>query len=100
AAGLPAGVRYGYVSDNDSHLGFSSNGQVAFWSGLVGPGVDDTNGSGFWAGTVGSISLVLRISDHPPGTPPGLSFLGDPGGFKINSAGQMMFEQRLRTYNE
>jgi hypothetical protein len=100
AAGLPTGVRFGNFSDNDYHLAFSSNGQVAFWSGLVGPGIDDTNGSGWWAGAVGSINLVLGISDHPPGTPPAVSFLGDPGSFKINSAGQMMFSQRLATYND
>jgi hypothetical protein len=65
-------------------------GQIAFPGRLTGPGVDDTNNDGLWAGTPGAILPVIREGDPAPRLADGTTF-----GFSfkaiINHSGRLAF---------
>ena len=47
-------------------VSLADNGQLAFTSDIYGPGVTTTNNYGIWAGTPGSLNLVVRTGDTVP----------------------------------
>jgi hypothetical protein len=65
APGLPAGVVFG--SPAISPVVFD-DGSVAFWSSLMGEGVDASNDAGIWTGMPGGLVLAAREGDAAPGT--------------------------------
>lgn len=76
------------------NLGFSSQsnnvGQHAFWSGLAGPSVNDTNDGSIWFVGNGNMSLVARTGSPISGAEPNVFFadLADP---LLNNSGQLAF---------
>ncbi|HEY3391443.1 MAG TPA: choice-of-anchor tandem repeat NxxGxxAF-containing protein, partial [Lacipirellulaceae bacterium] len=65
----------------------------AFPAKLTGSGLDDTNNTGIWAESSGSLKLVARAGDRAPGTPDGVQF-GRMTGITVptlNAAGQVAF---------
>ena len=46
---------------------FNNAGQVSFLSGLLGPDIDAQNQFGIWDDSEGSLSLVVRGGQQPPG---------------------------------
>lgn len=83
--------------------GFSSPsigpaGQVAFGGALAGPGVNDWNDAGYWAGRAGSLGMVMREQAAAPGTDatyrPPLPAFG-PVPPPVNSSGAVLFFSAL-----
>jgi hypothetical protein len=68
--------------------------QIAFKAFVTGNGVDSTNDTGIWLERSGSLTLVAREGDQPPGTPDGAvvgSFSGLSNRLVLNDAGQVAF---------
>lgn len=69
-------------------------GQVSFQSNLTGAGVDSTNSRGIWSNGSGSLELIARAGDTPPGTDPSVEFLGFNSP-KINQSGETAFRSSI-----
>lgn len=63
--------------------------QVAFWSRVEGPDVNDTNIAGIWSGDVNGVSLVARMGDPAAGTSANFGEISEYP--KINNAGDVAF---------
>ncbi len=77
-------------------------GQTAFFGELTGPGITDSNDSGLWLESDGSLELVVREGMKAPGTPEGVNFglLSSPFFLPfnhsiLNNVGQIAFEGSL-----
>jgi hypothetical protein len=90
APGTPAGVNFG---DVDFPV-LNGAGHVAFFSGLVGAGVDSTNNEGIWSESNGGLALVARSGSRAPGTSEGVVFVGldQP---TLNGLGRTAFSSSL-----
>jgi hypothetical protein len=90
--GLPNGVTFGSFSVGSGGNGVVLNnvGQTAFDSFLSGAGVDVTNNRAIWSEEDGSLGLVARTGDQPPGMPSGVLY-GSVGTVRLNDAGQTAF---------
>jgi hypothetical protein len=75
---------------NSSSISLNRSNQVAFQCTLLGA-VTTTNDSGIWAGTPGSLQLVMREGDSAPGTA-GCTF-GPPQSLSMlyNDSNQVLF---------
>jgi hypothetical protein len=73
APGTPPGVKF---ANGWTHLPLHLNdqGKVIFYASLSGPGLDDTNDSGIFAGPPAALELIARAGSHAPGTAPGVVF--------------------------
>lgn len=96
AAELPDGVLYQYVTDpllND-------NGQVAYFAGLTGDGVSNSNDDAFYKynNRTGSDHFLLaREDDQVPGYAPGVTFWSlSRSSLRINNSGQVLFSTAIR----
>jgi hypothetical protein len=89
AVGMPSGVNYYY---GPSSYALNDVGQNAFYSSLIGNGVNDTNNLGYWSGQAGNVALVARMGDPAPGTPPGVIFGAPFGSHGFNNAGKIAIE--------
>ncbi len=95
APGTGAGVNF----DGGFRTSFGSTrlndlGQAAFTSVLTGTGVDDTNDTGIFSGSGGTLGLVAREGSAAPGTAAGVKFrrFDNFGGLvQLNDAGQIAF---------
>lgn len=74
--------------------GINDAGQVAFGADLVGAVTTLTN-SGIWAGTPGSIQLVVREGMAAPGTSAGVNFGNLSLTPVLNGAGEVIFIGQL-----
>ena len=92
APGTPAGVDFSGFSNQPA---LNDAGQMAFFGGLVGPGVNITNNEGIWSDVGGSLALVARTGDPAPGTAVGVNFSRIDGRVVLNSAGQTAFWGRV-----
>ena len=87
-----AGLSFGSIES----ASLNNDGQIAFRSLVIGPGVNSENNSAIWREASDStLSLVAREGDLAPGTSSGetFSFLLDPS---INGIGQTVFLGGLR----
>ncbi|MFN3166892.1 MAG: choice-of-anchor tandem repeat NxxGxxAF-containing protein [Phycisphaeraceae bacterium] len=78
----------------DNEVSINNAGDVAFLAFLEGPGVDITNGRGIWAGSQGTLQLVVRSGEPAPGTGPGVVFRNSFNSFssiEFNSKGDTAF---------
>ncbi len=97
APGTEPGVEFDIFSfsSTDNTL-LNDNGQAAFWSQLVGPGVDTSNRRGLWTHASGSTELIVRGGDPVPGADPGVVFTSPTrNNFVINNTGQVVFSTGL-----
>lgn len=96
APGTPEGVEFGiYWLDNPFSLpAFNDAGDVAFWAGLNGPGVDNANDGGLWAGAAGTLQLAAREGSQAPGADAGVNYQGF-GEPRLSNAGQIAFNATL-----
>ncbi|MFN3166099.1 MAG: choice-of-anchor tandem repeat NxxGxxAF-containing protein [Phycisphaeraceae bacterium] len=94
APGTGSGVVFGDNGVNTSALNINEAGQVAFHHPLSGSGVDATNNRGIWSDAGGSLSLIARSGDTPPGFDSEIAFwgVGDP---QLNDRGYVMFTAML-----
>lgn len=76
APGLPTGVAF----DSLYHPVINASGDIVFSAELIGAGVDASNDSGLWSGSISSIDPVAREGDHAPGTSDDVVF----GSFREN----------------
>ena len=95
APGTPVGVNFGseQIVTFDSPV-LNDSGKVAFRAVVSGPGVDESNDEGIWAGTVNDLKLVARAGSHAPGTPAGVNFetfFPWNGALQLNVRGQSVF---------
>ncbi len=67
APGTSSGVNFGNTPDSQSPV-LNDAGQTAFYTTLIGSGVNSTNDAGIWSEGSGSLALVAREGDHAPGT--------------------------------
>src|SRR5262245_23382066 len=78
APGAPAGVNLSFSAGLSSyHLDWpilNDAGQTAFVGALTGAGVTSANKWGVWSNGSGSLELLARAGDHPPGTPSGMIY--------------------------
>ncbi len=98
AAGMPAGVSYGYHSGANPIFfepSLASNGTLAFNASVDGPGITSSNDRGIWVGQPGSPSLAAREGNAAPGTAAGVTFATLPNIVTTNSAGQVAFGATL-----
>ncbi|MCP4249286.1 MAG: EF-hand domain-containing protein [bacterium] len=97
APGTPVGVVFAFqFTGSDSAL-FNAGG-LAFEADLAGPGVvPQETDDGLWSGAPGSVSLLMREGDQPPGFPAGAEFAGttSPSLRGLNGSGQVLFYSRL-----
>jgi hypothetical protein len=70
-------------------------GAVVFTARLTGGTVDSSNSQGVWSDATGSLALVARRKDQPPGTPNGVlySFVDTP--VDINDLGRVVYSATL-----
>lgn len=92
APGLPDGVTISSLGEAK----VNGSGQVAFFAGIAGAGVVETNDTGLWIGTPGNLSLVVREGNQVPGLAAGvvfhsLSSTQSFSGLQLNSAGSAAF---------
>jgi hypothetical protein len=67
-------------------------GRIAFRGQLIGNGVTDQSDSGIWADSAGSIQLVAREGDQPPGVSGNAAFAEfDRNSHVLNALGQIAF---------
>jgi hypothetical protein len=97
---MPTGINFGGSSAYDiSYPELNDIGQIAFRATtLTGSGVDPTNNSGIWLDRSGSLALVVREGDHPPGMPSGVTFgaFGENSSvLALNNASQIAFRAPL-----
>jgi hypothetical protein len=72
APGTPVGVTF---KDFEVRPGFNNAGEIAFFAGLQGTGVNTSNRSGLWSEGGGSgLRIVARSGDQAPGTESGVTF--------------------------
>ena len=88
APGTQEGVNFRFFSYSNSHLSaegptLNSAGQSAFVAFLEGPDVDGVNYSGVWSEGPGSLTLIARSGDHPPGSPSDVVFAAGPDWTKL-----------------
>lgn len=86
APGFPVGVVWSALPAakiNDA-------GQVAFATLTSGPGINQFNSSGLWAGAPGVLSLLVRQGDAAPGTAPGTQF-GQIADLRIDKFARVVF---------
>lgn len=62
APGLPAGVMFSYVGD----ARINTQGRVAFWADLAGPGVTPENSNSIWTDRTGTLVMTQRQGDSAP----------------------------------
>lgn len=75
ASGTPAGVIFGDGPTNAfRQIVFSAQGDFAFQTRVMGPGVTSDNDYGVWGTRGGQLMLVAREGDPAPGTPDGVIF--------------------------
>lgn len=74
---------------------FNNNGQVAFHSGLGGPGTNSSNNAGLWYEDNGSLKLVAREGDHAHGTNQNVVYDDISERFFINDTGHIAFMSSL-----
>jgi hypothetical protein len=94
APGLPAGVMIGF-SSNDTGVGriaVNDAGDVAFFSMLFGPGIDNSNSRSIWIASNGGLALVARQGDPAPETSGVFYGLNTP---VINGQGKVAFQANL-----
>ena len=58
-----------FTSFNGRSLVITQSGDVAFQATLGGDSVDASNNLGFWVGSPGDVSLIVRAGDEAPGAP-------------------------------
>ena len=73
----------------------ASSGEIAFFAGLAGAGIDTTNNTGLWSTTGGSLHPVVREGWAAPGTAEGTTFSSFYGDLAVDSAGQAAFTATL-----
>ncbi len=76
APGTEPGTVFAWVDDvkfNDLH-------HVGFRAGVTGPGVNQSNDAGYWAGGLGALLLLARRGSGMPGAPEG-AYVLSPGSF-------------------
>lgn len=114
ARDMPAGVTYSSsvtYQDDEAQFGLyfspiDGRGHVVFSSYVKGPGINDFNNVGIWAGTPDSVHLIARAGLPAPGMPEGVVF--DKGLYEVNgnptaqfwnvwhnSAGRIAFHGRV-----
>ena len=98
---IPGTVFLHLWSDDGVPLLLNEQGEVAFWSCLTGPGVDETTQAGIYAGRPGDLRQVVRAGDLAPGLN-GLRFRFGYSGdcwsrppFVFNDHGQLALGLRL-----
>ena len=99
APGLPAGVNFSdTLGEIEPEPAINANGKVLFQHGLTGTGITTANDIGFWAGTPGNLSVVVREGDPLPSVGAGanINFLFNRPR-TINAAGQVMFMATFTT---
>ncbi|HWL94452.1 MAG TPA: choice-of-anchor tandem repeat NxxGxxAF-containing protein [Phycisphaerae bacterium] len=75
AGGTPApGVPDANFSDLFTPVDVDAEGRSAFVAEIAGAGVDVTNDTGIWAGTVDELALVAHEGDAAPNTDAGVNF--------------------------
>lgn len=86
APGTTAGVSFSGLNAP----ALNDTGQTAFFALLTGPGVTATNNNGIWSEGAGSLALVARTGERPPGTTDDVryQFFRNP---LLNDAGQTAF---------
>lgn len=95
APGTEPGV---YFSLSYLTPGWSVNrrGAFAFPAPIDGPGVNETNNAGIWAGTHDDLALVMRIGDPAPVPENGAIFVGFPQYALINGNDRVLFPEYVR----
>lgn len=91
AEGTPEGVTF--ASFNRYEI--SGDGVVAILGFVTGEGIDASNDQGIWSGRPGSLELVAREGDNPPGVEPGVAFASGPLALRTNDRGQIVFASSL-----
>lgn len=92
----PPGTGLGVMFDSFDDVVVDAGDHIAFGATLRGLGVNDQNDTGIWAGAPGSLRLVAREKDRPPGIPVnGVEFatFGPP---VLSAAGQIAFQATAR----
>lgn len=92
APGLLSGVNFAMGEFPPS---LNDAGQVAFFCGLTGTGVDSTNDRAIWSQGSGSLALVAREGDQAPGLPNGVTYGGSFGAPMLNNNGRIAFQTNL-----
>ena len=81
------GVKYNFL---ERFSAIAPTGQVAFQATLTGPSVAGDNDVGIWAGMPGSVTVVAREGDTPPGISGDVTY-DEPNPPLINSSGTVAY---------
>jgi hypothetical protein len=87
APGTLDSVNFGTLGDTAPL--FNSSGKIAFVAGLIGSGIDRTNGAGIWSDEQGTLRPVVRLGDSAPGG--NGKVFGNFDDLMLNAAGQVAF---------
>lgn len=97
--GTESGVMFNGFGITSSPPLLNDRDQVAFFAGLSGTGVDTTNDNGIWSTGSGSLTLIAREGEAPPGIEAGNVFVDSFGLPAFNNAGQTAFLGHFRDPN-
>jgi hypothetical protein len=96
-----AGMAAGVVFDQFNHPEINAHGLIAFRATMRGPGITSSNDEAVWIEMQdGSLRMVAREGQQPPGAPAGVTF-GDFGfgvfnDILMNERGQLAFTGQVK----
>jgi hypothetical protein len=92
----PPNTGTGVMFDSFEKVVVDAGNQIAFGATVRGLGVSDQNDTGIWAGAPGSLRLVAREDNPPPGIVSESVEFAAFGPAVLNASGQIAFQATVR----